>query len=50
MPTNDNQVIHVRTTTKAEVEQKIIDVGLDHRYLAVRSLSIEGLSLSKNVR
>lgn len=24
MPTNENHMIHVRTTTKAEVEQKII--------------------------
>ncbi len=24
MPTNESQMIHIRTTTKAEVEQKVI--------------------------
>lgn len=29
MPTNENQMIHVRTTTKPEVEQKIIYKALN---------------------
>lgn len=32
MPTNENEMIHVRTTTKAEVEKKVTYVALGIQY------------------